>query len=324
MTATRITGTGSHVPERIVTNQQMAAWVDTSDEWITTRTGINERHITEGANTSAFASEAARKAMESAAIRPEEIDLVVVATVSPDRFTPTVSCLVQSNLGLKNATCFDLWAGCTGFVFALMTASNLLQSGQFSKALVIGAECLTKLTDWQDRRTCVLFGDGAGAVVVETGEEQGLIKHVTGSDGTRSDVLTIEGPPVNNPLCQNADLNHFIQMEGTEVFKFAVKAIPDSIHEVLAGSGFSLEDVDYVVPHQANNRIIEYVANHLKAPSEKFYANISRFGNTSAASIPIALDEMNRSGLLKKGMRLITVGFGGGLTWGANLFRWTI
>lgn len=323
MRAVRVTGTGSCLPDHVVTNDVMAGWVDTSDEWIATRTGIKERRMVDGQTTSDLATEAARRALKMAGADPDAIDLVVVATVSPDYFTPTVSCLVQKNVGLTRATCFDLWAGCSGFAFSLMTAHRLMQAGGFSKALVIGAENLTKVTNWSDRSTCVLFGDGAGAVVLETGDEDGILRHVSGSDGSRGNVLVIEGLPINNPICQVAAKPHHIQMEGGEVFKFAVKVMADSVCQILDGTGFSMDDIDYIVPHQANDRIIDSVANRLHLPKDKFYTNLSRFGNTSAASIPIALDEMNNAGLLKRDSKIITVGFGGGLTWGANLIRWT-
>lgn len=323
MNAIRLSGTGSYVPEHILTNLDLASLVDTSDEWITTRTGIHERRVVQDQTTSDLASIAAERALEDAGVSADSIDLVVVATVSPDRFTPTVSCTVQKNVGLTQATCFDLWAGCSGFVFSVMTAHRLMQSGGFARALVIGAESLTKLTNWEERSTCVLFGDGAGAVVLEAGGEDGILRHVSGSDGTRGEVLVIEGLPIHNPIAQGQAKPHFIQMEGSEVFKFATKVMTDSIHQVLDGTGFSIGDIDYVVPHQANNRIIENVANRLNLPKEKFYTNLHRFGNTSAASIPLALDEMNRAGLLRKGSKIITVGFGGGLTWGANLIQWT-
>ncbi|MGI5853298.1 MAG: beta-ketoacyl-ACP synthase III [Bacillota bacterium] len=319
-----ITGTGSYIPEKVLTNDDLCRIVDTSDEWISTRTGIKERHIVTGEATSDLAAAAAAQALATAGVKPEEVDLVVVATVTPDRFTPTVSCLVQKKLGLKNATCLDLWAGCSGFIFSLMTAHRLMGSGSYQKALVIGAESLTKVTNWKDRNTCVLFGDGAGAVVIEPGKMNGILNHITGSDGSRGDVLVIEGVAINNPAFQSAEMAHHIIMDGGEVFKFAVNAMNDSIMQVLEGTGLGLEEIDYFVPHQANDRIIELVANKMKLPREKFYTNLHKYGNTSAASIPIALDEMNSKGMLQKGMKLITVGFGGGLTWGANLLQWVV
>ncbi|HAH95990.1 MAG TPA: 3-oxoacyl-ACP synthase [Firmicutes bacterium] len=319
-----ITGTGSFIPQRVITNDDLSKIVDTSDEWISTRTGIKERHIVAGETTSDMATAAAAQALATAGIKPEEVDLVVVATVTPDRFTPTVSCLVQKKLGLVKATCLDLWAGCSGFIFSLMTAHRLLASGSYQKALVIGAESLTKLTNWADRNTCVLFGDGAGAVAIESGDTNGILNHITGSDGSRGDVLVIEGVAINNPAFQSTEPAHHIIMDGGEVFKFAVNAMNESIRQVLNGTGFGLEEIDYFIPHQANDRIIELVAHKMKLPREKFYTNLHKYGNTSAASIPIALDEMNNKGMLKKGMKLITVGFGGGLTWGANLLQWVV
>lgn len=319
-----ITGTGSYLPKKILTNDDLSKIVETSDEWISTRTGIKERHMVTGEVTSDMAAAAAAQALSTAGITPAEVDLVIVATVTPDRFTPTVSCIVQKKLGLKSATCLDLWAGCSGFIFSLMTAHRLMASGSYRKALVIGAESLTKVTNWEDRNTCVLFGDGAGAVVIESCDTNGILNHITGSDGSRGDVLVIEGVAINNPVFQSAEPAHHIIMDGGEVFKFAVSVMNDSIMQVLNGTGFGLEEIDYFIPHQANDRIIELVAHKMKLPREKFYTNLHKYGNTSAASIPIALDEMNTNGMLKKGMKLITVGFGGGLTWGANLLQWVV
>jgi 3-oxoacyl-[acyl-carrier-protein] synthase-3 len=321
--AVEVVSTGSCVPERVVTNEDLACLVDTTDEWIRTRTGIRERRLACGDGTSDLASAAAQRALESSGVDPSLVDLIIAATLTPDCFTPTVSCTVQKNLGLTRATCFDLWAGCTGFVFSLMTAHSLMESGAFKCALVVGAETLSKLTDWTDRATCVLFGDGAGAVLLISGRDSGLVRHVSGSDGARGRVLTAGGISARNPFHSSAPGDHYIRMDGSEVFKFAVRAMADSITQVLDGTGLSTDDVSYFVPHQANDRIIDFVANRMGIPRGRFYTNLERYGNTSAASIPIALDEMNRAGLLRKGMKLITVGFGGGLTWGANLITWT-
>lgn len=322
---TMISGTGSALPENRVTNRDFERLVDTSDEWITTRTGISARRITSGENTSDFAARAAANALSSAGIDPLDIDLVIAATVSPDSFTPTVSCQVQAALGLSKATCFDLWAGCTGFIFALMTADSLIRSGVLGRALVIGAEVLSKLVDWTDRSTCVLFGDGAGAVVLSQSERPGILAHFTGSDGTRGGVLRIDGVPLVNPWIadpQPPKPNSVIRMDGQEVFKFAVTAMQKSIRRVCELSGIQLEDVPYIIPHQANDRIIESVAGRMKIPRGRFYTDLDQRGNTSAASIPLALDEMNRAGLLAPQMPLLLVGFGGGLTWGASMIRW--
>jgi 3-oxoacyl-[acyl-carrier-protein] synthase-3 len=322
---TKILGTGSALPENRVTNLDFERLVDTTDEWITARTGISERRISSGENTSDFAARAAANALSSAGIGPLDVDLVIAATVSPDSFTPTVSCQVQKALGLAGATCFDLWAGCTGFIFALMTADSLIRSGAFSHALVIGAEVLSKLVDWTDRGTCVLFGDGAGAVLLSQSPNPGVLAHFTGSDGTRGSVLCIDGIPLANPWTADqapSPPHSVIRMDGQEVFKFAVTAMQQSIRRVCELAGIDLDDVPYIIPHQANNRIIESVAGRMKIPRSRFYTNLDRRGNTSAASIPIALDEMNRAGVLKPQMPLVLVGFGGGLTWGASMIRW--
>ena len=310
---TRISGTGSALPENRVTNRDFERLVDTSDEWITARTGISERRVSSGENTSVFAAHAAANALSSAGIGPLDVDLVIAATVSPDTFTPTVSCQVQEALGLARATCFDLWAGCTGFIFALMTADSLIRSGGFSRALVIGAEVLSKLVDWTDRGTCVLFGDGAGAVVLSQSGEPGLLAHFSGSDGTRGGVLCIDGVPLVNPWTAGqppSAPNSVIRMDGQEVFKFAVTAIQSSMRRVCELSGIELDDVPYIIPHQANDRIIESVAGRMKIPRSRFYTNLDRRGNTSAASIPIALDEMNRAGVLQPKMPLLLVAAG--------------
>ena len=326
---TQISGTGSALPENRVINRDFERLVDTSDEWITARTGISERRISSGENTSGLAARAAANALSSAGIDPLDVDLVIVATVSPDSFTPTVSCQVQKALGLTRATCFDLWAGCTGFIFALVTADSLIRSGAFGRALVIGAEVLSKLVDWSDRSTCVLFGDGAGAVVMSQSEKPGLLAHFTGSDGTRGNVLCIDGAPLANPWIDkqpsppDAPHKSVIRMDGQEVFKFAVTAMQASIRRVCELSGIDLDDVPYIIPHQANDRIIESVAGRMKIPRNRFYTNLGYRGNTSAASIPMALDDMNRAGLLRPEMPLVLVGFGGGLTYGASMIRWT-
>ena len=324
---TQISGTGSALPENRVTNRDFERLVDTSDEWITTRTGISERRISSGENTSDLAARAAANALSSAGIGPLDVDLVIAATVSPDKFTPTVSCQVQKALGLAKATCFDLWAGCTGFIFALMTADSMIRSGLFGRALVIGAEVLSKLVDWTDRGTCVLFGDGAGAVVLSRSENPGVLAHVTGSDGAGGHVLCIDGVPLANPwtvgsIPSPSQPSSVIRMDGQEVFKFAVTTMQQSIRRVCELAGIELDDVPYIIPHQANDRIIESVAGRMKIPRSRFYTNLDRRGNTSAASIPIALDEMNRADMLKARMPLLLVGFGGGLTWGASMVRW--
>lgn len=319
-----IIGTGSYVPENVITNDDLSKMVDTSDEWISTRTGIKERRISKGEETSVLCIKAAKAALEDAKINAEEIDLIIVATVTPDKFTPSVSCMVQSSIGAGNAMCFDINAACTGFMYALNIASQFLKTGHCKTALIIGAETLSKVTDWTDKSTCVLFGDGAGAAVLRSGERAGLKVVYTASDGCKGEFLDIPGVTLKNPLTAPDEVKQsVIYMNGKEVFKFAGKVMCDSIEHVLKLTGYSLEDIKYIVPHQANIRIIQNAAKRLNLGEDKFFINLHKYGNTSAASIAIALDELGRSGEVKNGDKLILVGFGGGLTWGAALIEWT-
>lgn len=325
MNNVQIIGTGSYAPERVVTNNDLAKIVDTNDEWISTRTGIKERRITEGENTSDLATKASIKALENAGIAPEEIDLLIVGTLTPDAFIPNTACIVQKNIHAVNATCFDISAACTGFIYALDIAAQFIKAGRCKTALVVGAETLSKVVDWEDRSTCVIFADGAGAAVVKQSEHNGIIACYSGSDGTKGHHLTTGAVPVNNPFVKPEDVlpsDCVIKMDGREIFKFAVTVITQSIDELLKSSGLKLEDIDYIIPHQANTRIIEFTAKKLGVSQDKFYVNIERFGNTSAASIAIALDEMNEKGMLKKGDKIILVGFGGGLTYGGMIIEW--
>lgn len=319
----KVIGTGRYVPENIVTNDDLSKIVDTNNEWIKSRTGIRERRISKEENTSELAAKAGRKALESSKLKPEDIELIIVSTATPDNFTPSTACMVQEKLGAINATCFDISAACTGFIYAVGIASQFIKTGQSKNALVIGAEVLSKIIDWEDRSTCVLFGDGAGAVVLERSEEIGLISQYTGSDGSGGKFLECGTVPLKNPYSKT-DINFKsnLSMEGREVFKFAINAMIHSIGKVLKDTQYTLDDIDYIVPHQANLRIIDFVAKKLKLDKDKFYINLDRYGNTSGASIPIALDEMNEKGLLEKGDKIIIVGFGGGLTFGAHLIKW--
>ena len=318
---TKIIGTGSCPGERVVTNDDLANIVDTSDEWIRPRTGIHERHLTTGLGTAGMAAEAARLACENAGISPEELDLIIMGTSSPEYCFPSGACQVQAAIGAVNAAGFDLSAACSGFVFALMTAHSFLKSCLYRKALVIGADDLSKLVDWSDRRTCVLFGDGAGAAVV-TAEEDGFFEGVMGCDGKKWEVLTCQARSGGNFLTEEKPEMGYISMDGQEVFKFAVKKVPECIRQVLDANGTEMSEVKYYILHQANERIIDSVAKRLKEPIEKFPMNIQRYGNTSGASIPILLDEMNREGKLNRGDKIVLAGFGGGLTWGAILLEW--
>jgi len=319
-----IIGTGSFVPEHKVTNDDLAKIVDTSDEWISQMTGIKERHITIKEGTTEMSVKAARLALEDAGVSAAEIELIIVATVTPDYFFPTTACLVQAELGVTAATSFDISAGCTGFIYALSVADQFVRSGMYKTVLVIAAEVLSKLTDWTDRNTCVLFADGAGAAVVARGEEEGIISIFTGAEGdTQGNLACIAAPLGNCYMDVQKTEPKLIYMNGKEIFKFAVTMMPECIEKVLEDSGYTLDDVTHIIPHQANTRIVEAAAKRLGIPQERFFMNIEKYGNTSGASIPIALDEMSRQGLLKAGDLLIIVGFGAGLTYGAELIRWT-
>lgn len=303
----KILGTGSAFPERVVTNHDLAKIVDTSDEWITSRTGIEKRRISTGEKASELAGRAAEEALESAGVKPEEIDLILLATMSGEQIMPNLAAVVQQKIGAVNATCFDINAACSGFLYALNTANAYLRSHMYRKILVIGAETLSRLVDWEDRSTCVLFGDGAGAVVVTEDEKKYVA--VSGSDGERGEVLTA-GRMEEEQLSM-------IRMNGQEVFKFAVKTVPEAIHQLLDKAGVAIEEVDCFLLHQANVRIIASVAKRLEVAMDKMPVNLNRYGNTSAASIPILLDEVWKSGKVKEGQKIVLAGFGGGLTWGA-------
>jgi 3-oxoacyl-(acyl-carrier-protein) synthase III len=321
--AAKIIGTGSYFPDNIVTNDYLSTIVDTNDEWIRTRTGILERRISNGEGTSQIAAKAAKNALINAGIEAEEIEYIIVATMSGDHYLPNTACEVQSAIGAANATCFDINAACSGFVFALNTANAYIKAGIMNTALVIGAETLSRQIDWMDRSTCVLFGDGAGAVVLKATEEsEGIISMVTGSNGLKGDVLTCAEREIVNPFVKKDIKIDYMKMDGQEVFKFAVKVVPKCIEEVLEKAALKKEEIKYFVLHQANKRILESVAKRLDVSIEAFPMNLDRYGNTSAASIPILLDEMNQKEMLDKGDKIILSGFGGGLTWGATLIEW--
>jgi 3-oxoacyl-[acyl-carrier-protein] synthase-3 len=323
MNEVKIIGTGSYAPLNIVTNDDLSKIIETSDEWIYSRTGIRERKISITENTSDLSTMAAIRALENANIKAEEIDLIIVGTLTPDNFIPSTACMVQANIGAINATCFDISAACTGFIYGLSIATQFIKTGQSKTALVIGAETLSKVMNWEDRTTCVLFGDGAGAAILKISEDKGIISLYTGSDGSKADVLKCEANQLINPYTAVANTHsNFVTMDGREIFKFAVKVIEKSIEEVLKNTEYSLEDIKYIVPHQANQRIIEYCAKKLNVNGEKFYMNLDTYGNTSAASIPIAFDELVSKNLLNEGDKVIFVGFGGGLTWGAALISY--
>ncbi|ADY57306.1 3-oxoacyl-(acyl-carrier-protein) synthase III [Syntrophobotulus glycolicus DSM 8271] len=319
-----IRGTGSYIPDRVVHNDELSQIVDTSDQWIRERTGIRERRISTGENTSELAVKAARKALADAEVKAEEIGLIIVATVTPDKFFPSTACIVQRELSAGKAMSFDISAACSGFIYALDVAAGLIKTGACENALVIGAEVLSKIIDWKDRNTCVLFADGAGAAVLGRGEK-GIRSSFTGADGTGGDFLGCDAVPVKNAFIPDhgGQTPSYLTMNGKEVFKFAVRIMVECIRQVLNKEGCSLEEVKYIVPHQANNRIVEATAKKLGIGKDKFYMNLDKCGNTSGASIPLALDEIAGRGLLSKGDQLILVGFGAGLTYGAQLIEWT-
>jgi len=326
MIRARIVGTGSYVPEKVLTNQELERIVDTSNEWIISRTGIKERRITtDGEASSALATNAAENALEMAGISPEELDLIVVGTVTPDMLFPSVGCMVQDKLGAKKAAAFDVSAGCTGFIYALSVANSLIRSDTYKKALVIGTENLSKITDYQDRGTCVLLGDGSGAVVLVREEgERGIISTHLHSDGSYGNLLYQPGGGTAVPATHESIDNrlHYLKMDGNKIFKIAVKSLEDAVLETLAFNNIKDSEIDLLIPHQANLRIIQAIAKRLNLPEEKVFVNIHKYGNTSSASIPIALDEANRTGRIKEGNLLIFNAFGAGLTWGAAMVRW--
>jgi len=321
-----IIGTGSYVPDKILTNEDLSRMVNTSDEWITTRTGIKERRIAaKDEHTSDMAAKAALKALEQAKISPTEIDLLLVATATPDMLFPATACFVQKKIGATKAACLDISAACAGFIFGLEIAQQFITSHTYDTVLVIGAEKLTSITNWTDRNTCVLFGDGAGAAVLRhRGSAHGVISTHIGSDGQYSDILFMPGGGSRCPITRdNVDLNlATIHMTGKEVYKQAVTAMLSAARKALQDAGLSIEDISCVIPHQANLRIIEAIADRLGIPLEKFYVNLDKYGNTSAAAVAMALDEANRSGRIKAGDYVLMVVFGGGLTWASTVIEW--
>lgn len=311
-----ICGTGSFAPQKIMTNDDIAKLVDTNDQWIRERTGVVRRHIIEGETTVSMAVEAAKRAVADAGVAADEVDLIIVSTISSNVILPCAACEVQRELGAVNATCFDLNAACSGFIFAYNTANAYIESGMYNTALVIGSESLSNLTDWTDRGTCILFGDGAGAVVMKKSEERAY-RAVTHSDGESGSALTCISKYAIKDDCDKG----LMEMNGREVFNFAVKKVPEVINEVLRINDIAIEEIDYFILHQANKRIVESVSRRLKTEIEKFPVNMMEYGNTSSASIPILIDELKREGKLEKGKKLVMAGFGAGLSWGATVFQ---
>ncbi|WP_088187608.1 beta-ketoacyl-ACP synthase III [Desulfosporosinus sp. FKA] len=326
MKSVGIVGTGSFVPEKVLTNADMEKLVETNDEWIVTRTGIRERHIAaKDTPVSELCYQAGLKALEDAKISPEEVDLVIVATVTGDYAFPSTSCLVADRLGAKNAAAFDVQAGCTGFIYGVTTASQFIAAGMYKTVLVIGGETLSKILNWTDRSTCVLFGDGAGAAVLQPVEEgYGFLSFELGSDGSGGKLLTqTAGGSMHPASKETVEKNlHTLQMEGKEVYKFAVRIMGDVSVSVLEKAGLAKEDVDLLVPHQANIRIVDASVKRLGISPEKVVVNLDKYGNMSAASIPVALDEAVKAGRLHEGDVIVMVGFGAGLTWGACVLKW--
>jgi len=320
-------GTGSYLPERVVTNDDMARIVETSDEWILSRTGIRQRRFAADAETTSdMACAAARRAIESSGVDPAEIDLVLVATMTPDMPFPSTACILQSKLGLPQITAFDIQAACSGFVYGLSIASSMLRSGHYRKALVVGSEKTSRILDFEDRATCVLFGDGAGAAILGLSDEAdvGILGSIGGSDGTNPSLLyqPAGGSLIPASAESIAARQHFLKMNGKEIFKLAVRVMGQASVDILERHGYTTADLDLVIPHQANLRIIDSLAKRLEIPLEKFHINLDRYGNTSAASVGIALDEAVREGRVHRGDLLLLVAFGAGLTWASSLLKW--
>jgi 3-oxoacyl-[acyl-carrier-protein] synthase-3 len=314
------------MPEKILNNQDIESMVDTSDEWITERTGIKERRIAAPEQaTSDLSYEAARKALKAAGVRAGDLDLIIVGTFTPDSPFPSTGCVLQSKLGARKAVGYDVSATCSGFLYALSVVDAYIRSGRYGKVLVVGTDILSRVVDWEDRNTCVLFGDGAGAVVIEpTNKKQGIIDVEIGSDGKLGHILYLPGGGSRIPVSEESvrTKQHFMKMNGNEVFKVAVKTMAKISVEILRRNGLGPEDVDLMIPHQANIRIIQAVAKRLKLPMEKVVINLDKYGNTSAATIPVALDEAVRSGRVKSGDTILMAAFGGGLTWASALLKW--
>lgn len=323
-----IVGTGSCLPERILTNADLEKIVDTSDEWITTRTGIKERRISDDKTaTSDLATCAALRAMENAGVDASDIDLIIVGTVTPDMAFPSTACIVQDNIGAVNAAAFDLEAACTGFIYGLSVGEKFISTGQAKTVLVIGADTLSKICNWEDRNTCVLFGDGAGAAVLREVEEgSGIMSSVLGAEGWKGKALMQPAGGSRLPTSRETieGKKHYIHMDGSEVFKFAVNVMVQAARKVTENSGMNMGQMDYIIPHQANIRIVEAAAKRLKLDMGKIYINLDSYGNMSAASIPVALDEAVKAGKIAKGDNVLLVGFGAGLTWGSCIVRWSI
>jgi len=321
-----ITGIGSYLPSKVLTNFDLEKMVDTSNDWIVQRTGIKERRIVEnGVTTSDIATQASLRAMEDAGVSPKDLDMIITSTITPDHIFPSTSCYIQQKLGATRACAFDILAACAGFIYAMSIGQSFINSGAMKTVLVVGAECLSKITDYTDRTTCVLFGDGAGAVVIQRDpiKHEILSSHLA-ADGSEADVLIMPGGGARNPASLESVQQrlHYIQFKGKEVFKLAINNITNLILETTRENGLTLNDIDLIIPHQSNLRIIEATMEKLGLPMEKAFVNIDKYGNTSSASVPIAIDEARKEGRLRKGNIVMLVAFGGGLTWGSSVIRW--
>lgn len=318
----RICGTGSALPKKEVTNDDLGKIIETSDEWIKSRTGICSRHLAVEETLTGLTAEAAGKALRQAGTRPEELDLIISATLSPDKLLPSLSCELQRELKAVNAAAFDLNAACSGFLFALQTADVYIKSGQCKNILVTGGEILSRIMDWSDRSTCVLFGDGAGAAVLKADEEYGILGSVQGSDGSKGEVLSCENRKNQNPYVTNSPEPSYVHMNGQEVYRFAVRTVPNAIRQAVERAGSAIDEIELFLIHQANMRIIEAVAKRLGVSMDKFPTNLQSCGNISAGSVPILLDYVNGKGMLRKGAKIVLAGFGAGLSWGASVLTW--
>jgi len=321
----RIGGTGSALPQRVLSNLELEKMVDTSDEWILTRSGIRERRIADPSEAASdLGTVAAVSACKDAGVEPEEVDLIIVATVTPDMLFPSTACIIQKNIGAVNAAAFDIEAACTGFIYGITIGAQFIENGYYKNVLVVGVDILSKITDWEDRNTCVLFGDGAGAVLLTASREPGIMSTFLASDGNGDKLLSCPAGGSRMPASrETVDKRlHYINMEGSEVFKFAVKALPEAVNKALIKCDMNVEDIDWLIPHQANIRIIESAAKKLGVPLEKTAITLNKYGNNSSATIPIAIDEYSRDGKIRNDDILALVGFGGGLTWGASIIKW--
>ena len=321
-----ITGIGSYLPNKVLTNYDLEKMVDTSNDWIIQRTGIKERRIVEnGVTTSDLATQASLRAMEDAGVSPKDLDMIITSTITPDHIFPSTSCYIQQKIGATRACAFDILAACAGFIYAMSIGQSFINSGAMKTVLVVGAECLSKITDYTDRATCVLFGDGAGAVVIQRNPvKHEILSSILAADGSEADVLIMPGGGARNPASLESVQQrlHYIQFKGKEVFKLAINNITNLILETTRENGLTLDDIDLIIPHQSNLRIIEATMEKLGLPMEKAFVNIDKYGNTSSASVPIAIDEARKEGRLRKGNIVMLVAFGGGLTWGSSVIRW--